>query len=303
MKTDTQLKIAFLGLGVMGSPMAKNLIRSQFQLAVYDINPQAMADFRQLECRCAQSPADAATDADITIVILPDSSYVREALLGQDGAASVMKPNSLVVDMSTGSSRELLQLNMQLRQMGLRLIDAPVGRSRREAVTGNLIVIAGGDDDDIREAGPVFNAMADTVLHMGAVGMGLKAKLVNNYGSMVNMVIAAELLTFAAKLGLDQSRMLALFRETPAGKGQLTTNYPKKVLAGDVSPDFPLFMGLKDLGLALDLAAENGMPVWLGAAAEQLYGLSRSYGRENEDCTAMLLLLEEIAGIRRTATG
>jgi 4-hydroxybutyrate dehydrogenase/sulfolactaldehyde 3-reductase len=137
--------------------------------------------------------------------------------------------------------------------------------------------------------------MADTIHYMGPAGSGIRTKLVNNYMSMVDMLLVAEALTLAAKCGLDRDKVVEVIRGTVAGKGQINVNYPKKVLAGDTTPDFPLRMGLKDISLALDLGAELGSPLSLGAVAREYFALARSWGRENEDCTAMLLLLEDIA--------
>ncbi|WP_313517736.1 NAD(P)-dependent oxidoreductase [Pseudomonas sp.] len=285
--------VAFLGLGTMGAPMARNLIEDGFALRVFDVSATALAAFEG-SAYCARSPADAARDADVVICMLPDSSFVDAVLFGVDGAVAGMRPGGLVIDMSTGSARATLRLAQRLEAEGRRFVDAPVARGKREAIDGTLIVVAGGAAADVETAMPLFRAMGEQVLHMGTVGSGIRAKLVNNYGSMVNMVIASEMLAFAGKLGLDRTQFLELVGETAAGKGQLLTNFPKKVLAGDISPDFPLLMGLKDLGLALELGADVGMPLWLGGVARELFSLSRTRGRGQDDCTAMLLLLEDL---------
>lgn len=137
--------------------------------------------------------------------------------------------------------------------------------------------------------------MADTIHYMGPAGSGIRTKLVNNYISMVDMLLVAEALTLAERCGLDRGEVVEVIRGTVAGKGQINVNYPKKVLAGDITPDFPLRMGLKDVSLALELGAEMGSPLSLGAVAHEYFALARSWGRENQDCTAMLLLLADIA--------
>ena len=144
-------------------------------------------------------------------------------------------------------------------------------------------------------ARPLFEAMADTIHYIGPAGSGIRTKLVNNNKSMVDMLLVAEALTLAAKCGRDRDKVVQVIQGTVAGKGQINVNYPNKVLAGDITPDFPLRMGLKDISLALDLGAELGSPLSLGAVAREFFALARSWGRENEDCTAMLLLLEDIA--------
>ena len=141
--------------------------------------------------------------------------------------------------------------------------------------------------------------MADTIHYMGPAGAGIRTKLVNNYMSMVGMLLVAEALTLAAKCDLDRNRVVQVLSGTTAGRGQLNVNYPKKVLAGDITPDFPLRMGLKDISLALELGAEMGAPLSLGSTAREYFALARAWGRENQDCTAMLLLLEDIARVTR----
>lgn len=287
--------VAFLGLGVMGAAMARNLIRHGFSLAVFDVAPVALERFADVRCRRARSPADAARDARIVITMLPTSVHVREALFGASGAADALAARALVIEMSTGDAVETDALAAQLAERGLRCIDAPVGRTPREAVTGKALIMAGGDAADIAEARPLFEAMADTIVHVGPRGSGIRLKLVNNYMAMVGMVLTGEALMFAAKLGLPRETVVHVLSNTAAGRGQLLTNFPHKVLAGDVTPDFPLWMGYKDLHLALNLAASVGAPLGLGGYAREMFALAKSWDREHQDCTAMLLLLEDVA--------
>lgn len=289
--------IAFIGLGTMGAPMVRNLIRAGFRLRVYDVAPSAAGAFAG-EAHVAESPADAASSADVVITMLPTGREVAAALFGANGVCATLQPQRLVVDMSTIAHADCVMQGEKLRALGFRAVDAPVGRSRQHAIEGKLLVMAGGDAADIAELRPVFDAIGDTVHHVGPYGSGIRIKLINNYLSMVNMVVAAEGLTFAAKAGVSRQVALSIFSETPAGRGQMFTNYPKKVLAGDVQPDFPLSMGLKDITLALGFGAEVGAPLFLGAAARELFALAKPFGRERDDCTAMLLLLEEIAHAR-----
>lgn len=297
------MRVAFLGLGTMGRPMARNLIAKGHCLAVYDIAPGSSARFERECCRIATSPRDAARDVDVVITMLPSSREVREAVVGPSGVASAMPTGTLLIDMSTGSASESDLLASELAQRGIRMLDAPVGRTPQDAERGTLMIMVGGREDDVAFARPLFEAMADTIYHMGPGGTGIRTKLVNNYMSMVNMLLVAEALTLAAKCELDRNRVVQVLSGTTAGRGQLNVNYPKKVLAGDVTPDFPLRMGLKDISLALDLGAEVGAPLSLGSTAREYFALARSWGREDEDCTAMLLLLEDIARVgitRRT---
>lgn len=297
-------RVAFLGLGVMGASMARHIAAGGFPLAVYDVSAGALAKFADVDCRRATSPADAARDADVLVTMLPTTAVVREALFGADGAdgaAAAMQRGALVVESSTGDAAAIPALADDLARHGLRLVDAPVGRSPRECAAGKALVMCGGADADVEEARPVLAAFADTIEHVGPLGSGIRLKLVNNYMAMLNMVVTAEALMFAAKLGLPRETAVRVMSTTSAGRGQLNTNFPRKVLAGDVTPDFPLWMGYKDIDLALQLANRVGAPLGLGGYARELFALAKSWGREHEDCTAMLLLLEDIARVDRDA--
>jgi 4-hydroxybutyrate dehydrogenase/sulfolactaldehyde 3-reductase len=294
-------KVAFLGLGVMGSGMLRNLVRAGFDAAAYDVSPAARQRMADVPCRMATSPADAAHGADVLITMLPASAQVREALFGAQGAADALPRGALVIEMSTGDAIETDRIAEELAARGLRCMDAPVGRTPREAAEGKALIMAGASDADLAQARPLFEAMADTIVHVGPRGTGIRLKLVNNYMSMVGMVLTGEALMFAAKLGLDRGTAVKVLSGTVAGRGQLLTNYPRKVLAGDITPDFPLRMGFKDIQLALSLAATVGAPLGLGAYAREMFALARSWGREEQDCTAMLLLLEDVARVRHDA--
>ena len=291
------MRVAFLGLGTMGRPMALNLIRKGHDLAVYDVAVASCARFEEEQCRIASSPQDAAQQAEVVIAMLPSSTEVRDAVLGSSGAAAVMPSGTLFIDMSTGSASASLALAKELNARGIRMLDAPVGRTPADAERAALLVMVGGHEEDAATARPLFEAMADTIHYMGPAGAGIRTKLVNNYMSMVGILLVAEALTLAAKCGLDRNRVVQVLSGTTAGRGQLNVNYPKKVLAGDITPDFPLRMGLKDISLALELGAEMASPLSLGSTAREYFALARAWGRENQDCTAMLLLLEDIARV------
>jgi 4-hydroxybutyrate dehydrogenase / sulfolactaldehyde 3-reductase len=289
------MKVGFIGVGVMGAPMARNLARGGHRVAVYDASARALGAFQSSDCRVADSAADAARDADVVITMLPDSEHVRQALLGEAGACASLAQGRLVLEMSTIAASASITLGQELVRRGYRMIDAPVGRTPSDAAAGTLLIIAGGDADDIAEARPLFECLADTIVHAGPRGHGIKLKLVNNYMSTVGTLLTAEALTLANKAGLDRATTVKVLSSTTAGRGQLIVNYPKKVLAGDLQPDFPLRMAHKDVSHALSLGAELGSPLLLGAIAREMFALARPWGRADEDWTAMLLLLEDLS--------
>ena len=289
------MNVGFIGVGVMGAPMARNLARAGHAIAVHDASTSALDAFRGGACRVARSAADAAVGADVVITMLPDSQHVRQALLGEDGACASFAQGRLVIDMSTIGASASILLGDELARRGYRSVDAPVGRTPRDAEAGTLLIIAGGDEGDIAEARPLFECLGDTIVHAGPRGHGIKLKLVNNYMSTVGTLLTAEALTLANKAGLDRAKTVEVLSSTTAGRGQLIVNYPRKVLAGDLRPDFPLRMAQKDVSHALDLGAELGSPLLLGSIAREMFALARPWGRADEDWTAMLLLLEDLS--------
>lgn len=287
-------EVAFIGLGSMGAGIARNLIKAGFKLRVFDLAGEALAPFRSLDCRIATSAQEAATGADAVMCIVPDVAHVEAALLGAQGACAGLKLGALVIDMSTISASGSDRIAAEVRRQGFHFIDAPIGRTPRDAAAGTSLIIVGADAADLDRARPLFAAFGDKIVHAGGNGAGIRLKLVNNYMSMVGTALVAEALTLANKVGLDRAATVEVLSNTTAGRGQLIVNYPKKVLAGDVDPDFPLFMAHKDVSHALSLAADAGVPLLLGAVTRELFNLAKSWNRENEDWTAMLLLLEDV---------
>lgn len=291
------MTIAQIGLGVMGRGIAKNLIAAGYTMRLCDLSEAARAQFGGADCSVHESPAAAADGADIVVTVLPDWMHVREALLGKSGATEKLKKDALIIDMSTIAASASDEIGNALAMAGFRFIDAPLGRTPRDAENGTLLVIVGGAAADVQEAQGIFDAIGDKTIHVGGRGGGIRLKLINNYMSTVGTMLVAEALSLANKVGLDREKTVEVLSNTTAGRGQLIVNYPKKVLAGDVSADFPLRMAQKDVSHALTLGSENGVPMLLGAVAREMFSLAKPWKRENEDWTAMLLLMEDIARI------
>lgn len=281
-------KILFIGLGIMGAPMAKNIIREGFDVAVCDIQQNVVDGFKGVVSAGSTNPCEAADQRNVIMMILPNSDIVDAVLFDKGGVLETCAPNSLIVDMSTGSYPQLMETAKRVANRGHRFVDAPVGRTPREAITGNLLVMAGGEADDVAALDGVFNAVGDTILHVGPVGCGLKAKLVNNYMAMVNNALTGETLSLAKAAGLDLRTMAKLMSSTAAGLGQLNTNYPKKVLAGDLTPDFPIFMAVKDLNMAIELAEIANHKVQFGRVAREEFISAEKAGMGGLDQTAIL---------------
>ncbi|MBA1146480.1 sulfolactaldehyde 3-reductase [Ectothiorhodospiraceae bacterium WFHF3C12] len=287
--------IGFVGIGTMGAPMARNLLNGGFDVKAYDVDRTAVAALAEAGARPAESPADAARDCDQLITMLPNGEIVETALFGEAGIAETLPREALYVDMSTILPAQTDRIARRLGELGVRMVDAPVGRSSQHAVEGKLLIMAGGEAADLERARPLLDCMGDTIVHCGPVGAGGRMKIVNNYMSIALNVLTAESLTMAERAGLDPEQAREVMLGTVAGQGHMGTTYPAKVLKGDLTPGFMVDLAHKDMGLALAMAADMDAPSWMGAVAHQAYGLARRDGRGQQDWTALYETLRSMA--------
>ena len=289
------MKIGFIGLGHMGAPMAANLVRAGLAVTGYDTSDVAAGRLREAGGHIAASASAAAAGTDIVITMLPNGPVVDDVLFGPGGVASAMSSSSLFVDMSTIAPSASDIFRGRLADRGVAMVDAPVGRTAAEAITGELLIMMGGMAADLAKATPAFQAMGTTLVDCGGPGTGVRMKLINNYMTTVLNVLTAEALTLADRSGIAQAVAIEVLRGTAAGRGHINTTYPNKVLKGDVTPSFMIDLASKDLGLALDLASDVRVPAVTGAAARQIYSIARAAGQGHEDWTAILHTVGKLA--------
>ncbi|MGL4718873.1 MAG: sulfolactaldehyde 3-reductase [Kluyvera intermedia] len=289
--------IAFIGLGQMGAPMASNLLQQGHSLQVYDVNPQAVAALKIKGAQAAKTPALAAKDAEFVITMLPNGDLVRSVLFGEQGVCEGLSPEALVIDMSTIHPLQTDRLIADMHQRGFSMMDVPVGRTSDNAISGTLLLLAGGTQEQVQRATPILMAMGNELINAGGPGMGIRVKLINNYMSIALNALSAEAATLCEALGLDLNVALKVMSGTAAGKGHFTTTWPNKVLKGDLSPAFMIDLAHKDLGIALDVANQLHVPMPLGAASREVYNQARAAGRGREDWSAILEQVRASAGI------
>ena len=287
--------VGFIGLGQMGAAMAANLIKGGHDLNLYDINSDAVAALAAKGGKACDSVAAVAEGADFIITMLPNGALVRSVLLGEGGVVAALKKDALVIDMSTIHPLETDGLIANLEAKGIEMMEAPVGRTSDHAIAGTLLILAGGTKTQIERAQPLFDLMGSETVDAGGPGKGIRVKIINNYMSIALNALSAEAIALAEKIGLDFDTAMAVMSGTPAGKGHFTTSWPNKVLKGDLSPAFMIDLAHKDLGIALDLANQVGVPMPMGAASRELYNLSRIAGRGRQDWTALLEQLRDLS--------
>lgn len=289
--------IGFIGLGQMGTPMALNLIKGGHAVKVFDINQAAVQQLVGQGATAAASPAEAALDSEFVVTMLPNGTLVKNVILGENGVTSTLDKNALLIDMSTIHPLETDNLIKEMSEKGFSMMEAPVGRTSEHAVRGELLIMAGGTKEQVERAKPLFECMGNETVDCGGAGKGIRVKIINNYMSIALNALSAEAATLSEAIGLEWDTAMQVMSGTPAGKGHFTTTWPGKVLAGDLSPVFMIDLAHKDLGIALDLANQVNVPMPCGAAAREVYNLTRGAGRGSQDWTAVLEQLRVSSGL------
>ena len=291
----TDRTIGFVGLGVMGFPMARNLVKAGYRVQGHTLLEKDINRFAEAGGIPVPDAASACSGAGFVITMLPNGQIVRDAVMGARGIVEGLDTSSLCIDMSTTHPLESDRLREDLARRGFSMMDAPVGRTAAHAETGKLLVLAGGTPEQLRRAQPVFAVLGEDTIDCGGPGMGIRVKIVNNFMSISLNALSCEALALCDALGLSRELAIKVMQGTPAGKGHFTTTYPKKVFCGNIEPDFSLNLAHKDLGLALDVANQFHVPLFLGASAREMYSLARSQGLGDKDWTALLHVYEKLA--------
>ena len=286
------MRVAFLGLGIMGRSMAANLVKAGNEVAVW--NRTAGKDVEG--ARTAASPADAAQGAEVVWLCVSDTKAVESTLFGEGGVEASLAPGMIIADSSTISPSATERFAARVKTRGVDYVDAPVTGSKIAAEAGSLIFMAGGDDATLARLQPLFQAVGKQVFHMGKTGKGQATKLVMNLQIALIFEGFAEALTLAAKLGVELDRLLPLVQASMVRSGVVEYKAPF-IMKRDFSPNFPLRLMLKDIHLALDAAREARVRLPGLEAVEEVYDLAAEEGQKDLDYAATLTLLEKWAGV------
>ena len=286
------MRVAFLGLGIMGRSMAANLVRAGHEVTVWNRSAGKEVEGAGL----ATSPADAATGAEAVWMCVSDTKAVEEVLFGASGAAQALAEGAIIADSSTISPSATRRFAERVKTRGIAYVDAPMTGSKIAAESGSLIFMAGGDDASLARLQPLFQAMGKQVFHMGETSKGQATKLVMNLQIALIYEGFAEALTLAAKLGVDVEKLLPLVQASMVRSGVVEYKAPF-ILKRDFSANFPLRLMLKDIRLALDAAKESRVRLPGLEAVEEVYDLAAEEGQQDLDYAATLTLLEKWAGV------
>jgi 3-hydroxyisobutyrate dehydrogenase len=293
--TDSHPPLGFIGLGIMGQGMAKNLLTAGFSVTIWNRSPDRMNALIEAGAQVANGPAGVAEASDIVFVCVSDTPDVEDVLLGEGGVLQGAQPGALVVDMSTISPRATREIASRLRDAGVHMLDAPVSGGSEGAARGTLSIMVGGEAEQLDRALPALRAMGKTITHVGETGAGQTVKLVNQIVVVVNMMAAAEGLLFAQAAGVDLEKTLEAITGGAAGSWMLANRGPQ-VVARDWRPGFMIDLQQKDLRLALEAADEMGVPLIATGGVFQLYRTLQRAGLGSEGNHALAKALERLAG-------
>lgn len=288
------VKIGYIGLGVMGKPMAKNLLKAGHQLIVYDVVKEKVDDLVQAGAEPADNCRDAASRGDIIILMLPDSPEVEAVMLGEEGVLEGARPGSIIIDMSSISPLVDIALEKKAREKSLKMMDAPVSGGEPGAVAGTLAIMVGGDASTFDEIKGILNVMGKSVVRVGEIGAGQFTKLANQILVAVHLQAMSEALVFAKKAGLDVQKVYDAVKGGLAGSNVLDAKVPL-VLKRNYKPGFRIKLHIKDLKNALIVGRELGIPLPATALAQTFFEACDAAGRGNLDHGALITVTEELA--------
>ncbi|MBV8989329.1 MAG: NAD(P)-dependent oxidoreductase [Solirubrobacterales bacterium] len=292
--------ISFIGLGNMGGPMCGHLLKAGYDVSAFDIAPDALERARAAGAHVAGSAAASAQGAEAVVTMLPAPAQVEEVLIGEGGVIAAMAPGTVAIDMSTSSRSLGERLLAAARERGVELLDAPVAGQSIGARAGTLAIYVGGPADAFDRARPLFEVMGDPgrIFHLGPNGAGYTVKLLLNLLWFIQSVATGEVLSVGVRAGVSLAKLHEALVGSPATSNFLERDVRMVLDGGDYDDAFPMRLVTKDLGLAVDLAREVGMPVELSGLVEQIHRRARAaYGDDAGEISA-IRLYEELAGLK-----
>lgn len=289
------MKLGFIGVGNMGNPMANNLLKAGHTLQVHDVRPEAAANLLQDGAVWTESPEAAADGAEAVYLSLPMPAHVEQVVLDADGVLAGMTKGKTIVDMSTNSPSVVQSLAEKCEAQGVHFLDAPVSGGVRGARKGTLAIMVGGRRKVYESCEATLKSMGSNVFHVGAVGTGNVAKLVNNMLAFVHMMGGAEALILGAKAGVDPNVLWKIVKAS-SGNSFVWESGTRAILRDRLAPTFTIDLACKDIGLAAQLADELDVPLTMAASAQALLKGYQAGGFAQEDVLASIKALEQRTG-------
>lgn len=290
------MRIGYIGLGIMGKSMARNILRAGFPLVVHNRSQAAVVELEAEGAQRADNPAEVAEQVDVVFTNLPDSPDVEQVVLGSSGIIETAHPGLIVVDNSTIKPATARYIAQQLNLRGMACLDAPVSGGDIGARDGTLAIMVGGEAKTLETVRPVLNVLGKTITHVGDIGAGQIAKAANQIMTAAQMVAMGELMIFARKAGADPEKVVTAIRGGAAQCWSLDIK-PSRLFAGNRTPGFKAYMQAKDLAIVVDTAREYGIPLPSAAVDAQLYNAMIEMGLAEMDNSAVIAIFETLAGV------
>jgi 2-hydroxy-3-oxopropionate reductase len=289
-------KLGFVGTGIMGKPMVKNLLKAGFPVLCYDIVPEPLKELAAAGASLAASNKEVAERSEIVITMLPNSPHVEQAVLGPNGVLEGARPGLILLDMSTISPIVSQKVAAEMAKREVQMVDAPVSGGEKGAVEGTLSIMVGGERAIFDRVLPIFQAMGKTITFIGPIGSGGFVKLANQIIVAINLTAIAEALVLGTKAGIDLELMINALSGGLAGSKcleQKRNNY----LQHAFQPGFKIDLHFKDLGLIMEAGRSLGVPLPTTALVQELFSALRVKGRGQMDHSGVITVLEEMAGV------
>jgi 2-hydroxy-3-oxopropionate reductase len=289
-------KTGFIGLGIMGKPMAKNLLKAGYELIVYDLNADAIKDLVILGAKEGKSPSDVASRSEVIITMLPNSPDVRDVALGENGIIYGAKPGTIFIDMSSIAPLTSKEISLKLSQKSVVMLDAPVSGGEPKAIEGTLAVMVGGPEDTFNKVRDLLGKMGSSVKLVGDVGSGNITKLANQIIVALNIAAIGEAMVLATKAGVDPEKVFQAIRGGLAGSTAMDAKMPM-ILNGNFKPGFRIELHIKDLNNVMETARELEAPVSLTHQVLEIMKTLQCIGKGKDDHSGIIQYYESQAGI------
>ncbi|QQE80630.1 2-hydroxy-3-oxopropionate reductase [Alicyclobacillus sp. SO9] len=288
------MKIGFIGLGIMGKPMARHLIEDGFETYLFDINRAAVNDLATLGGQASESIEELAKACDIIFTMLPAAAHVAEVLFGENGISAKANPGTIVVDMSSVSVSDAKSFAERLKANDIFFLDAPVSGGEPMAISGKLSIMVGGDEEPFQRVLPLFHSMGDSIVHVGETGAGQVAKLANQIVVSINLAAVSEAAVFASKAGIDLNKVFAAIRGGLAGSAVLEAKMPK-IINRDFEPGGRIEINFKDLNNVQETANSLGVPLPVTHLVKEIFSAEIASGFAKKDHSYIIDFFERMA--------
>ncbi|MCQ4314311.1 NAD(P)-dependent oxidoreductase [Pseudomonas stutzeri] len=291
------MKIAVVGLGNMGGRVAKRLMEQGHEVGIYDTDAAAVARFAELGATGYQSLKTLGAEHPFVITVLPNGDIVKKVVFGEQGLAAGMREGSTLIDMTSSVPAITTEVGQALSKQGIHMLDAPVSGGVKKAETGQLTIMVGGNAAVLADADAILRDVGEHVIHVGDLGAGHTVKALNNLITATTLAITSEAMALGVKMGVDAQKMLDVINVGSGKSVSSEMKFPQQVMSRKFDVGFTVGLMCKDVGIALDMAHQAGVPTFVSSAAYELWKFGVAKGCGAMDHTAIALVVEEMAGV------